>query len=152
MSSSLAVPQPAETLSNNSGPAVSWLLILLVVLESVLVATVLWLGEGILPVLALALGLPVIGLTLWQSRGQVRSQGLQSVLARTDGERMDISAELSADNDAPDVQAYARMTARLRDMIVDFQQQSLTISVSSAKSRLLAEKANREAKSQQGLS
>lgn len=152
MSSSLVVPQSAESPANKRSSVVSWPVLALVVLELLLVATVLWLGEGALPVVALTLGVPVVGLTLWLARAQNSQPGLQAVLARSDGERMDISAELSADNDAPDVQAYARMTARLRDMIVDFQQQSLTISVSSAKSRLLAEKANREAKSQQNLS
>lgn len=113
---------------------------------------VIWLGDGLLRILALVLGPVMLVLSWYLGAGEPRHSALQQVVEQASGEQIDISRSLSAGAASADEQAYARMTERLRDMILGFQQQSLIISVSSAKSRLLAERANREAGNQQGLS
>lgn len=142
-------PETGHTRSRITTPSLPVFFLILV--ELVLLVSVIWLGDTPLRVIALVLGPVILAGTVWSGRGRAGGSRLQAVLQHTDGERMDISAEVSAGEETPELQAYARMTSRLREMIVDFQQQSLNISVSSARSRLLAERASREAGGQQNL-
>lgn len=126
--------------------------LLLVVLQLALIVTVALSSGGTTAVVAVVLGgvVLVLGWTIGLRSGG--GHGLDQVLEQSLGEQIDISPALTKDADSDELRAYGTFTRRLRDMILDFQHQSITISLSSAKSRLLAEQANGQASGQQGLS
>ena len=118
--------------------------------QAVILLLILWQLEHIWQLLGLVLGVIVMGIA-WQLRGpgSGNSQLLQRLQA-ANGEQLDLSAHEQQRND-PLEQAYAQLNDRLRDMFTRFQRQSLSIALSSASSRLLAEQAAREAKKQNKL-
>ncbi len=126
--------------------------LLLLALELALIIAVFWFGEGGLRIAAPVLGACVLALSWRLGLNSQQHSGVSEVISRASGERIDISAALTEEVENPDLQAYARMTERLRDMIIEFQQHSLSISLSSARSRLLAEQANSETSGQQDVS
>lgn len=126
--------------------------ILLILLQAALVITVASLGTGALATLAVLLGGMVLVLAWYLGVRARRDQGISRVFELALGEQIDISESLTEGDDSEQARALREFNRRLRDMILDFQHQSISISLSSARSRLLAELANGEASDQQKLS
>ncbi|MCK7542632.1 methyl-accepting chemotaxis protein [Marinobacter bryozoorum] len=141
-------PRPAR--SSRWLPAPSAML--LVVLQLMLIVTVAVTAGGVATTAALVLGGAVLALGWYMGLRSRDRQGIGQVLEKSRGDQINISPALTEDADSDDLRAYGAFTKRLRDMILDFQHQSITISLSSARSRLLAEQANRQASGQLGLS
>lgn len=142
--------------SARAGGGLRWLpgpaAILLVLLQLMLIVTVALTAGGTAAVVALVLGGAVLALGWYLGLGSRQGPAIGQVLRQSLGEQIDISPALTRDTDDDDLRAYGDVTKRLRDMILAFQHQSIVISLSSAKSRLMAEKANREASGQLELS
>lgn len=88
---------------------------------------------------------------LWSSR--TARPSLHGRLEQANAEQIDLSSD---DDDQAQTDSaigeFNSFTRRLRDMIINFQQQSMQIATSSAYSRVLAEQAARDAGKQQSLS
>ncbi|MCL5041064.1 MAG: methyl-accepting chemotaxis protein [Gammaproteobacteria bacterium] len=119
--------------------------------QSVLLLLVLWQLSHIWQLLGLVMGVIVLGIA-WhlQGSGAGNSQLLQR-LQQANGEQLDLSGSEQSTDDALE-HAYNQLSTRLREMFASFQRQSLSIALSSASSRLLAEQAAREASQQRSLS
>lgn len=154
--SAQVMPRGASLDSDTSASSQRWLptptAILMLVLQLALVATVAWFGSSILATVAVVLGGSVFVLAWYLGVRARRDRGISEVFEKALGQQIDISESLTADEDSDEAQALRSFNKRLREMILDFQHQSISISLSSAKSRLVAELANREASGQQKLS
>ncbi|MFL1407408.1 methyl-accepting chemotaxis protein [Marinobacter sp. M1N3S26] len=126
--------------------------ILLILLQAALVIAVAWLGTATLATVAVVLGGIVLVLAWYLGVRARQDQGISRVFELALGQQIDISESLTEGDDSEEARALRDFNKRLRDMILDFQHQSISISLSSARSRLLAELANREASGQQKLS
>ncbi len=119
--------------------------------QLLLLALVLWQLSHIWQLLGLVLGVIVLGIG-WHLQGSGGdSRQLLQRLQQANGEQLDLSVNEQASDDELE-QAYNQLSQRLRDMFASFQRQSLSIAISSASSRLLADQAAREAKEQRSLS
>ena len=154
--SAQAMPQEGMTNTDSSGSASRWLptptAILLILLQAALVIAVAWLGTATVATVAVVLGGVVLVLAWYLGVRARRDQGFSRVFELALGQQIDISESLTEGDDSEEARALRDFNKRLRDMILDFQYQSISISLSSARSRLLAELANREASGQQKLS
>ena len=154
--SAQAMPQAGLTNTDSSGSASRWLptptAILLILLQAALVIAVAWLGTATVATVAVVLGGVVLVLAWYLGVRARRDQGFSRVFELALGQQIDISESLTEGDDSEEARALRDFNKRLRDMILDFQYQSISISLSSARSRLLAELANREASGQQKLS
>ena len=113
---------------------------------------------------ALSLTVLMLGaLLLWQSSGLVqllvwlltcRQPQASSLLTRLDqANALQIDLSATAEHaDCASSRAFAGFSGRLRNMLLELQQQSLSIALASAKNRVLAERTENEAKVQQQLS
>ncbi|MBU3068228.1 hypothetical protein KOI40_00165 [Aestuariicella sp. G3-2] len=127
--------------------------VVLMGIETALIVLIVALGNNMLAIAGGTLGCFTLALSWTLGRRQARQLSeFTQVLMQTNGERMDLSQEVTDTLAAGDFKTYGQLTRRLRDLIVEFQQQSLQISLSSATSRIAADKANREASGQQNLS
>ena len=119
--------------------------------QSVLLLLVLWQLSHIWQLLGLVMGVIVLGIA-WHLQGSSagNSQLLQR-LQQANGEQLDLSGSEQSTDDALE-HAYNQLSTRLCEMFASFQRQSLSIALSSASSRLLAEQAAREASQQRSLS
>ncbi len=127
-------------------------LILVMLMQILMIALLIWSSEGVVRLLGGLLGFAAMGLSLWWGGQQNQKQtALKQVLQRMNGERMDLSRELDQVDGSGELGDHTQFTGRLRDLIVEFQQLSLRISLSSAASRVAAEKANQQASGQQNL-
>src|SRR5690554_4166060 len=142
--------------SARAGGGLRWLpgpaAILLVLLQLMLIVTVALTAGGTAAVVALVLGGAVLALGWYLGLGSRQGPAIGQVLRQSLGEQIDISPALTRGTDDDDLRAYGDVTKRLREMILAFQHQSIVISLSSAKSRLMAENANHEASGQLELS
>lgn len=138
--------------SGTSGWLPSPVAILLIVLQAALIVAVAWLASGTAAIVAIVLGVAVVALAWYLGMQSRRDRNISQVFERALGQQIDISESLTADNDSEEARALQAFNKRLREMILDFQHQSISISLSSARSRLLAELATREAKGQLSLS
>lgn len=125
----------------------------LMICQVFFIATLLSQTSGLLFGLSLVLA-PVALLLAWQTRGVMSDnspvlQRLQSI----NGETLDLSAGQTANTGSyTGLKQVDELTGRLRDMMINFQQQCLRIAFTSAQSRLLADQAATDAKKQQDLS
>ncbi|SDS46932.1 methyl-accepting chemotaxis protein [Halopseudomonas litoralis] len=113
--------------------------------------TLLWLGDGLIRMLAL--GLTAVSLFfIWQLiREQQQASPLISRLDQANALQIDLSATVGQDTSAVS-QTFDSFSTRLRSMMLDLQQQSLSIALASARNRVLTERTETEAKAQQQLS
>ena len=150
------VSQGHSTVSDQASGLGRWLpsptALLLILLQVVLVVTVAWQASATLAAIAVVLGVVVVALAWHLGLQSRRDRNISQVFERALGQQIDISESLTADDDSEEARALQAFNKRLREMILDFQHQSISISLSSARSRLLAELANREANGQQSLS
>tara|TARA_Y100000782_G_scaffold61773_2_gene67715 strand:- start:104 stop:1810 length:1707 start_codon:yes stop_codon:yes gene_type:complete len=124
----------------------------LVVCELFLFAAILLSTNGALFWAALAMLIPTLAFT-WQLRSAGGSTGsLTSTLSRINGKQIDLRLNDEKRSDDPATQQYAKLNERLRGIMLELQHNSLGTALASANSRLLAEQAARDAKSQQQLS
>ncbi len=124
----------------------------LVVCELFLFAAILLSTSGALFWAALAMLIPTLAFT-WQLRSAGGSTGsLTSSLSRINGKQIDLRLSDEKRSDDPATQQYAKLNERLRGIMLELQHNSLGTALASANSRLLAEQAARDAKSQQQLS
>ncbi|MGI3130239.1 methyl-accepting chemotaxis protein [Halopseudomonas pachastrellae] len=124
----------------------------LVVCELFLFAAILLSTSGALFWAALAMLIPTLAFT-WQLRSAGGSTGsLTSSLSRINGKQIDLRLNDEKRSDDPATQQYAKLNERLRGIMLELQHNSLGTALASANSRLLAEQAARDAKSQQQLS
>ncbi|GGY58804.1 methyl-accepting chemotaxis protein [Marinobacter zhanjiangensis] len=126
--------------------------LLLIVLQVALVAVVAWLSSGTVALIAVVLSVAVVALAWYLGIQSRRDRSISQVFERALGQQIDLSEGLTANDDSEEARALRAFNKRLREMILDFQHQSISISLSSARSRLLAELANRDANGQQSLS
>ncbi|MFC4259977.1 methyl-accepting chemotaxis protein [Marinobacter lacisalsi] len=150
------VSQGHHKASDRSSGASAWLpspvAILLIVLQVALIGAVVWLASGTAATIAVVLGVAVAALAWYLGMQSRRDRNISQVFERALGQQIDISESLTANDDSEEARALQAFNKRLREMILDFQHQSISISLSSARSRLLAELATREAKGQLSLS
>lgn len=118
-------------------------------------AVALWHSQGLW--FAAAVLLTPLALTLLLIR-ELRLPGgshqpLLDRLRRTNAEQIDLSpAENTSTTSDPLTTQVDSFTTRLRDIMLNLQQQSLRIALSSAQNRLLSEQAGEDAQQQQSLS
>ena len=141
-----AVGSVAETASSTMGTAIA-----LVICVLGLGALVLWNSAG--PIWLLTLGLSAASIFfIWQlCKAQPAGSSLATRMAQANATQLDLSASSDTDKSAAS-QAFASFSERLRNMLLDFQQQSLSIALASAQNRRLTEQTASEAKEQQQLS
>src|SRR5690606_36167949 len=111
----------------------------------------LWLGDGMIRALALVLIAVSLGLTWQMLRQPTRAASLAERLDQANALQIDLAAATIADDSAAG-HAFERFSARLRSMLVELQQQSMSIALASARNRVLTERTESEAKAQQQLS
>ena len=111
----------------------------------------LWLGDGMIRALALVLIAVSLGLTWQMLRQPPRAASLAERLDQANALQIDLAAAAIADDSAAG-HAFERFSARLRSMLVELQQQSMSIALASARNRVLTERTESEAKAQQQLS
>ena len=110
----------------------------------------LWYGSGWLRLLTLGLAAASLFL-LWQLLQQSTPQS-SSLLGRfSDASSLQVDLSPPTEQEQGDP-AFAAFSDRLRHMLLGLQQQNLRIAMDSAKTRVLAERTEREAKAQQNLS
>ncbi|MCY1285552.1 Methyl-accepting chemotaxis protein (MCP) signaling domain protein [compost metagenome] len=112
-------------------------------------------SEGGLRLFAVLLGIVGVTLVFWLRRPNAELRQLAQLLATANGERIDLSHELQVapgGAGAEVAERYNRLLGRLRGMIEEIQQRSLSISLASAQSRLLAEQAAAHAGKQEEFS
>lgn len=145
----------ADPVSDQPSGASRWLpsptALLLIVVQAALIGAVGWLSSGLVATITVVLGVAVLALAWYLGLQSRRDRSISQVFEKALGQQINISDSLTDGDDSDEAQALRAFNKRLRDMILDFQHQSLSISLSSARSRLLAELANRGAKGQQSL-
>lgn len=155
-SSSAEMPYGQSQALDKSGGPGRWLptpvAILLILLQVALMATVGWLASGMVATIAVVLGVAVLALAWYLGVQSRRDRSISQVFERALGQQINISDALTEGDDSEEARSLNAFNQRLREMILDFQHQSISISLSSARSRLLAELANREATGQKNLS
>ncbi|MFZ2289721.1 MAG: hypothetical protein WAV92_08645 [Halopseudomonas yangmingensis] len=87
---------------------------------------------------------------LWSSR--TARPSLHGRLEQANAEQIDLSSDDDQAQTDSAIGEFNSFTRRLRDMIINFQQQSMQIATTSAYSRVLAEQAAKDAGKQQSLS
>lgn len=113
--------------------------------------TLLWLGDGLIRALTLSLMTAAL-FFIWQLlRDQQSASPLISQLDQADAMQIDLSS-IAEPNASAASRAFDQFSARLRGMMLDLQQQSLSIALASARNRVLTERTESEAKAQQQLS
>ena len=125
---------------------------LLMALQLALLVVVMWFASATLAITAGVLGVAVLGLGWYLGVQSRRDRGINQIFERALGQQIDISEKLTAGDDSEEAESLRGFNQRLREMILHFQHQSISISLSSARSRLAADLANREASKQQSLS
>ena len=129
--------------------------LLLSLILLLLAGAALWLAPGAWKVVPALLGL--VGLWLaWQTRrpDPVLAR-LEHLLLAANGERIDLSADLQVDASSPYAELasqYNAFVTRLRQIMELFQKHNLTIGLSSAQGRLLAEQSAKGAHRQEEVS
>lgn len=114
---------------------------------------VLWLSDGLL--FGAALLLTPVALMLMKEVRLLNggSETAQAQLDKANAARIDLAQGEAAQNSADPLSSQlSQFYLRLRDIILELQQQSLRIALSSAQNRLLSEQAGRDAQQQQSLS
>ncbi|KKN96045.1 hypothetical protein LCGC14_0172810 [marine sediment metagenome] len=131
----------------------SWLYPTLCACQVFFAGALFWQADGWLSGAAVLLTPLSLYLIFRTRRTGAEDSPLLQRLVAANGQQIDLS-QLTEERrlSSPSGEAFERLSGRLRDMLLGFQQQSLSIALSSAQSRLLAEQAAREAKKQQSLS
>ncbi len=121
--------------------------------QIVFIAILLWQTSGLLFGLVLVLAPVAVLLTWYSRRGESDHGPVMQRLKAMNGETLNLSAGSSERSTASTgMQQIDVITDRLRDMMVNLQQQCVRIAFTSAQSRLLADQAALDAKKQQSLS
>ncbi len=121
--------------------------------QIVFIAILLWQTSGLLFGLVLVLAPVAVLLTWYSRRGESDHGPVMQRLKAMNGETLNLSANSSERSTASTgMQQIDVITDRLRDMMVNLQQQCVRIAFTSAQSRLLADQAALDAKKQQSLS
>jgi methyl-accepting chemotaxis protein len=125
----------------------------LMICQVVFIAVLLWQTSGLLFGLTLVLA-PVALLLTWQTRRSESDHSpVMQRLQTMNGEMLNLSAPTGDRSpSSAGIQQFDALTGRLREMMVNLQQQCVRIAFTSAQSRLLADQAAMDAKNQQGLS
>jgi methyl-accepting chemotaxis protein len=127
--------------------------IILMACQIVFIAILLWQTSGLLFGLVLVLAPVAVLLTWYSRRGESDHGPVMQRLKAMNGETLNLSANSSERSTASTgMQQIDVITDRLRDMMVNLQQQCVRIAFTSAQSRLLADQAALDAKKQQSLS
>lgn len=110
----------------------------------------LWYSSGWIRLLTAGLSLASLFL-LWQLTQQSTQQSNPLLLRFSQVESLQVDLSPITEQEQGD-SAFTAFSDRLRHMMLGLQQQSLRIAMDSAKTRMLAERTEREAKAQQNLS
>ncbi|MFA5677953.1 MAG: methyl-accepting chemotaxis protein [Pseudomonas sp.] len=146
MQDSLTARPDNAPLKEEAGLSITVLLALAIL---ALGGLLLWYGSGWQHLLSA--GLSAVSLfLLWQlTRQQTQGSPLLRRFSEADSIQVDLSPITEQEGDDPTLTAFSD---RLRRMLLGLQQQNLRIAMDSAKTRMLAERTEREAKAQQDLS
>ncbi|MFN3579675.1 MAG: methyl-accepting chemotaxis protein [Pseudomonas sp.] len=118
-----------------------------------LIAALLWVSSGVLFVLALVLGPTALLLTWLMRKTGDTNTPLMTRLKEANAEQIDLREHQPASQVvSPTIQQFDSFATRLRELMSGFQLLSLRTAHASAKSKLLAEQAARDAGKQQSLS
>ena len=140
--------QPAAQIFSPTG-----LCLLLLASQLFFSAAILWLSSGLL--FGASLLLTPVALMLIKEVRLLNggSQTAQAQLHKANAVQIDLAQDDSPPRTADPLSAQlAEFSSRLRDIMLDLQQQSLRIALSSAQNRLLAEHAGNDAQQQKNLS
>lgn len=117
------------------------------------IASLLWLASGPLMWLAVCLAPVTVLLAVKTRPGKAGSASLEQRLANANGAQIDLRVRGAGEPGRDDsVSLFDRLNDRLREVMLELQNNSLRTALASATSRLLAEQAARDATQQQQLS